>query len=292
MNEASNNLRLGIPLTVAAMFVFATQDGFSRHLAATYNVVMIVMVRYWFFGLFILGQSVRSRNSLRDVATTRQPLIQIARGVLLSVQILVMVFGFVVLGLVESHAVFACYPLLVALLAEPVLGERQGWHRRAAVLTGFFGVFVILRPGLTVFSMETLIPLVGAMMFALYVLLTRMAARTDSAATSFFWTGIPGVVVTTCAGVFFWEPMTLPDWGWMSALCVTGTVGHYLVIRSYEVSEAGSLQPFAYLHPVFASVLGIALFGDELEFPVAAGSVIIVSSGLYLIWRERLWRSS
>ena len=251
---------------------------------------MIVMVRYWFFGLFIVGQSVRTRNSLREVATTRQPLVQVARGVLLSIQILIMVAGFVVLGLVESHAVFACYPLLVALLAEPVLGERPGWHRRAAVLAGFFGVFIILRPGLTVFSVASLIPLAGAVMFALYILLTRMAARTDSVATSFFWTGIPGVFVTTCAGVFFWEPMTLPDWGWMSALCVTGTLGHYLVIRSYEVSDAGSLQPFSYLHPVFASILGIALFGDELEIPVAAGSVIIVSSGLYLIWRERLWR--
>ena len=79
MNNASSNLRLGIPLAVAAMFVFAAQDGFSRHLAATYNVVMIVMVRYWFFGLFIVGQSVRSRTSLREVARTRQPLVQIAR---------------------------------------------------------------------------------------------------------------------------------------------------------------------------------------------------------------------
>ena len=107
---------------------------------------------------------------------------------------------------------------------------------------------------------------------------------------AFSGTGIPGVFVTTCAGVFFWEPMTLPDWGWMSALCATGTLGHYLVIRSYEVSDAGSLQPFSYLHPVFASILGIAFFGDELGIPVAAGSVIIISSGLYLIWRERLWR--
>jgi drug/metabolite transporter (DMT)-like permease len=121
-----SNPRLGILLMIATTFVFAMQDGISRHLAREYNVMMIVMIRYWFFGLFVMAIARRQAGSIRGAACTTQPALQILRGLLLAAEICVMVLAFVYLGLVESHAVFACYPLLIAALSGPVLGEGVG----------------------------------------------------------------------------------------------------------------------------------------------------------------------
>ena len=282
-----SNARLGILLMVATTFVFAVQDGISQHLASRYNVLMIVMVRYWFFAAFVISIAARQSGSVRSAAATRQPLLQIMRGALLATEICVMVSAFVYLGLVESHAIFACYPLLIAALSGPVLGEAVGWRRWVAIAIGFVGVLVILQPGLTVFAPAAVIPLAAASMFALYGLLTRYAARQDSAATSFFWTGTVGAVVMTAIGIWFWEPMGPTDWYWMATLCVTGAAGHWLLIKTYEVAEASAVQPFAYLQLVFASAIGLLVFGETLRWNVALGAAIVVCAGLFTLWRAR-----
>ncbi|MEO1680807.1 MAG: DMT family transporter [Pseudomonadota bacterium] len=280
------NPRLGILLMIATTLVFAAQDGISRHLAGEYNVLMVVMVRYWFFAAFVVTLAMRQAG-LRAAAATEQPLVQVLRGVLLAAEICVMVSGFVLLGLVQSHAVFAAYPLLVAALSGPVLGEKVGWRRWAAIGVGFVGVLIILQPGFGVFSPYALVPLCAATMFALYALLTRFAGRKDSTATSFFWTGIVGAVVMTAVGIWFWEPMTGRDWLWMFALCITGAGGHWLLIRTYEVAEASAVQPFAYLQLVFASALGLLVFSETLEWNVALGAAVVIGAGIFTLLRER-----
>ena len=213
-----NNTRLGIWLIVATTLIFAAQDGLSRYLAGQYNVYVVVMIRYWFFAAFVIAISARKRGGLAQVIRTRQHVLQTIRGALLAAEICVMVTGFTVLGLVESHAVFACYPLLVAALSGPVLGERVGWRRWTAIAVGFIGVLVILEPGVKVFAPAAIIPLVSAFMFALYGLLTRYVARQDSAATSFFWTGVTGAIIMTAIGIPNWQPMTQSDSLWMAIL--------------------------------------------------------------------------
>ena len=279
--------RLGIWLMVATTFVFAMQDGISQHLAREYNVPMVVMIRYWFFAAFVIAIARRQAGSIRAAAATTQPWVQALRAVLLATEINVMVLGFVYLGLVESHAVFASYPLLIAALSGPVLGEAVGWRRWAAIGAGFVGVLIILQPSGGVFAPQAAIPLAAALMFALYGLLTRYVARRDSAATSFFWTGTVGAVVATALGAAFWVPMTRPDWAWMGLLCLTGALGHFLLIKTYEVAEASAVQPFAYLQLVFASGLGIAVFAEELRPNVAIGASIVVAAGLFTLMRAR-----
>ncbi len=283
----TDNPRLGVYLMIATTFVFAMQDGISRHLAGEYNVFMIVMIRYWFFAAFVITIASRQAGGIRATARTEQPVLQAFRGVLLAAEICVMIGAFVLLGLVEAHAIFTCYPLLVAALSGPVLGEKVGWRRWAAIGIGFIGVLVILQPGYAVFSIEALVPLVAAFMFALYNLLTRYAARKDRTATSFFWTGTMGAIVTTCIGVWFWESMVSGDWAWMALLCVTGATGHYLLIKTYEVAEASAVQPFAYLQLVFAASLGLVVFGEVLETNVLIGAAIVVCAGLFTLWRTR-----
>jgi drug/metabolite transporter (DMT)-like permease len=283
----SNNTTRGIWLMVAATVVFALQDGISRHLADTYNVFMIVMIRYWFFAAFVITLSARHSGGLKRVARTNRFWLQTVRGVLLASEICVMVYAFTLLGLVDSLAIFTMYPLLVAALSGPILGEFVGWRRWSAIAVGFVGVLIILQPGSGVFQLASIVPFCSALMFALYALLTRLAAKDDTAATSFFYTGIMGVIAITPVGLALWLPMSGQDWLWMGVLCVTGALGHWLLIKCYEAAEASAVQPFAYLHFVFASAIGVFIFAETLRLNVAIGTGIIIAAGLFAIWRER-----
>ncbi|RME16754.1 MAG: DMT family transporter [Alphaproteobacteria bacterium] len=280
--------RLGIALMIAATFVFAMQDGISRHLAGEYNVFMVTMVRYWFFAAFVVVIASRRAGGVRAAAATRQPVLQAVRALLLIVEIMVTVYSFVVLGLIPTHAIFASYPLIIAALSGPLLGERVGPWRWAAIAAGFAGILIILRPGLAVFTPAALIPLAAAFLFALYGLFTRLAARHDSTNTSFFWTGTVGALGMTAVGAWFWEPMRAPDWGWMGLLCLSGAFGHYLLIRCYEVAEASAVQPFAYFQLVFVTLMAIPVFGETLEPNIALGAALVVFAGLFSAWREQM----
>lgn len=279
---------LGIFLMLASTIVFSLQDGMSRHLAGTYNTWMVVMIRYWFFAAFVVVLAIRTSGGLRQAARTDQPILQITRALLLVGEILIAIYGFTLLGLIDSHAIFICYPLLVAALSGPVLGERVGWRRWLAIAVGFVGVLIILQPGAGAFQAAAIIPLISALMFAVYALLTRYAARQDSTATSFFWTGTVGAVFVTAVGIWFWEPMSAGDWAWMALLCVCGVTGHWLLIKCYEVAEASSVQPFAYFHLVWASLLGVFVFGEAIKANVVFGAAIVLAAGLFTLWRERV----
>ncbi|WP_111429241.1 DMT family transporter [Rhodobacteraceae bacterium DSL-40] len=286
-----NDPRLGILLMILTTAVFAIQDGMSRHLAEKYHVLTVVMIRYWFFAFFVIVLSARHRGGLARVMRTRNLGLQIFRGVLLTAEVCIVVLAFVKLGLIETHAVFAVYPLLIAALAGPVLGEYVGWRRGIAILIGLAGVLVILRPGLRVFSPAAALPLIGATMFALYGLLTRYVGRDDSSATSFFYTGVAGAVATTLVGPFFWTPIQgLADWGWMGALCLTGVLGHFLLIKAYEVAEAGTIQPFAYFQLVFITILGTLIFNEHPDNWTLAGGAMILSAGIYTLIRQARMR--
>ena len=286
--SAGHNTRLGIVLRVGTTFVFAVQDGLSLHLSSTYNVYMVVMVRYWFFAAFVITISVKQVGGIRNAARTHQPYLQGFRGVLLATEICVMVTGFTYLGLVESLAIFSSYTLIVAAMSGPILGEIVGWRRWMAIFAGLCGVLIILKPGMGVFSVYAIIPLIAASMFALYSLLTRYVARQDSTATSFFWTGVTGCIVMTFVGMFHLEGMIPADWLLMLCLCFTGATGHWLLIRCYEVAEASAVQPFTYLQLVFGAAIGVMVFGEVIETNVAVGAVLVVAAGLFTLWRARV----
>ena len=282
-----SNPKLGISLMAVTMLIFAVQDGISQYLAREYNVFFIVMVRYWFFALFVVILCSKQPGGLRKAISTKQPFLQVFRGALLALEVIVMITSFTLLGLIESHAIFSIYPLLVAALSGPVLKEFVGWKRWSAIFIGFIGVMIILKPSNNVFSLEAIIPLVAALMFALYSLLTRYAARQDTSMTSFFWTGIIGAVVMSVVGSGYWIALKPIDWAWLGLLCILACLAHYLLIKCYELSEASSLQPFAYLQLLFATIIGLWIFSEKLEVHVVMGALLVVLSGLFAIWRER-----
>ena len=282
-----SNPKLGISLMAVTMLIFAVQDGISQYLAREYNVFFIVMVRYWFFALFVVILCSKQPGGLRKAISTKQHFLQVFRGALLALEVIVMITSFTLLGLIESHAIFSIYPLLVAALSGPVLKEFVGWKRWSAIFIGFIGVMIILKPSNNVFSLEAIIPLVAALMFALYSLLTRYAARQDTSMTSFFWTGLIGAVVMSIVGSGYWIALKPVDWAWLGLLCILACLAHYLLIKCYELSEASSLQPFAYLQLLFATIIGLWIFSEKLEVHVVMGAFLVVLSGLFAIWRER-----
>ncbi|GHC25801.1 MULTISPECIES: DMT family transporter [Gemmobacter] len=285
--RAHQNTRLGILLMSATSFVFALQDGISTHLAGQYNVWMVVMIRFWFFAAFALALSSRWPGGIGGQLRSRHPWLQALRGTLLVAEVCIMVVAFIKLGLIATHAVFVCYPLLVAALSGPILGESVGWRRWTAIGVGFIGVLIILEPGVAVFSPWALVPLLSAFMFALYGLLTRYVARGDSAGTSFLWTGIVAAVLITPLGLWFWQPMAPADWGWMGLLCLTGAGAHFMMIKAYEVAEASDIQPFALLQLVFIAILGLTVFDEELRRNVVVGAALVIAAALFTLLRAR-----
>ena len=280
------NWRLGILFMILASSSFAIQDGISRYLANEYNVMMVVMIRYWFFAAFVILLASRKPGGLKAVAKTQQPILQFARGMLLALEVCVIVLAFTLLGLVESHAIFACYPLIATALSVPILGERVGWRRWLAISVGFIGVLIILQPGVTVFSPFALLALASAIMFALYSLLTRLVAQKDATETSFFWTGVSGAVTMTISGVWYWEAIAKVDYFWMLFLCSTAVLGHYFLIRCYEASEVSVVQPFAYLQLVFVTIIGVLVFNETLELNILLGVTIVVTAGIFTFYRS------
>ncbi|MGF9692799.1 DMT family transporter [Rhizobium sp. 0TCS1.26] len=276
----------GLAFALTAVIIFAAQDVVSKYLGTHYPPIFIIMIRYWAFAAFVLLLSARSRGGIAGAARTARPLLQISRGVILVVQICFAITSFAVVGLSQTQSIFAATPLVVAALSVPLLGEKVGWRRWTAIGIGLFGVLMIVNPVQASFGPTILLPIAGSVIFALYAITTRLAARVDSSTTSFFYTGIAGAVAITFVGPFYWTPLAPEDWIWMAVLCLTGTVGHYLLIRAYDLVDAVTVQQIGYVQVVLVCILGVLIYGEILTLNMIAGAALVISAGLFTIWRE------
>lgn len=281
------NTRLGIWLMIASVFTFAVQDGFARYLGFDYSVYMIIMVRYWFFMAVVLILAMTRKGGFRAAIRTRHPWLHLVRAVFLAVEICIIVLAFTRIGLINSHAVFQVCPLLIAGLAVPILGEKVGWRRWLAIGVGMVGVLIILSPSAGVFSFDSFLPLISALLFAIYSLLTRLTTRDEDAFVSFFWLGIMGGVVMTLVGLPNWTPMPFFDWMMLGVYSVLALLGQYLLIRCYDVAEASAVQPFAYLQIFFIAVIGILVYDEDLRSNVVIGGAIVIMAGIFTLLRAR-----
>lgn len=279
--------RRGIGLMLGAVTLFALQDGFSRYLAETYNVFMVIMVRYWFFAAFVLVLAWHRPGGFRAAVRTRHPWLHLARATLLIAEVCAIVWGYTLIGLINSHAVFAVCPLLIAALAVPLLGERVGPATWAAIGAGMAGVLVILQPGSGLFTPASLLPLSAALMFALYSLLTRIATRDEPAFVSLFWAGLIGAGLISVVGLPSWEPIRGLDRVWITAYALLALGANWTLIRCYQVAEAARVQPFAYLQIVLVTIIGIVVYDETLRASTVIGTGIVVAAGLFTLWHGR-----
>ena len=278
--------RKGILLMIAAVASFAAQDGFSRHLADTYNTLMVVMVRYWVFAGFVVILALRRPEGFRAAISSTRIGAHIARSVLLVAEICIIIWGYTLIGLIESHAVFAICPLLVVALSGPVLGEQISLRRWIAVAAGLLGVLIILRPTSGVFSWASLLPLAAAIMFATYSVLTRLTTRGEATFPAFFWPGVIGAALMTVIGLPHWQTVSPIDWLMLGIYASISVLSHWLLLKCYEVAEASSVQPFAYLQIVFVSIIGMLVYHETLAVPVIIGTALIVAAGIYALLHD------
>ena len=211
----------------------------------------------------------------------------ILRSVLLVAEICVIVYGYTLIGLIASQAVFAVCPLLVVAMSGPILGERLSLQRWLAVGAGCFGVLVILHPGTGVFSWHALLPLASAAMFALYSVLTRLTTRNEPSFPAFFWPPVIGAVIMTGIGLPHWQAVSSLDWVFLITYGLISVLSNWLLQKTYEVAEASAVQPFAYLQIVFVSVIGIVVYNEVLLPQVVTGAMIVVLAGLYALFQMR-----
>lgn len=284
--DHQDNATLGITLVITAMFIFSLQDAITKTLAVTYSVPQILWIRYIFYIFFALAISAR-KKPLREALKSKTPWLQIFRSLLIVAEIGMFIVTIRYLSLAEMHALLATFPLMVTAIAALFLKEPVGIRRWGAVFVGFLGVLVILRPGLAAIQPAALLALVTALMFAAYNVMTRLVSRYDDGETSTVYMAVVGVVVLTAIGPFYWETPSFSDWGWLLALSISAATGHLLLIKALEAAPASTLQPFNYTLLVFATVVGYIFFDSLPDFWTVIGAMIVVTSGLYTIYRER-----
>lgn len=270
---------------LSAMLLMACMDAISKHLATQYSVPQILAVRFVIFTVFALAMA--RPDGLRAAFRTYHPWLQIARSLIIAVEVGVFVLAFRYLPLADAHAIAGIAPLLVTALAVPLLREHVGPRRWAAVAGGFLGLLIIIRPGLTALDPAALIPLAGAFLWALYQILMRRVSR-DDAATSMLYMTVVGAVVMGTLAPFSWRPPDAEGWFFLVALGLVGSLGHYVLILAFRAAPASVLQPFHYTVLLWATVIGYLVFGDFPDGWTIVGGLVIAGSGLYAFYREQV----
>ena len=249
-------------------------------------MVMILWFRYLLFGGFGLAIAVRAHHW--RAFSTLIPLLQITRAVLLVTEVGMYVFAFRHLPLAEIAAISGIAPMVATAMSAVLLREAVGIRRWAAVAVGFVGVLIIVRPGFGSFNVWMLLPLVGTVLWALYQVLTRLASQSDGPERTTMFTGTVGFGLLCLISPLFWEPV---DFIWtvkLLALAAFGVAGHSLLIKALSLAPASLLQPFSYTGMVWAVLFGWAFFNDFPDAATILGAIIIVTSGLYTLHRQRV----
>ncbi len=272
----------GIITLIVATFFLALMDGMSRYLAELYDVLNINMFRFWIIGSFVILVSLRGRGVLRSILTTKQPVAQISRGLLFISSLLMAIYSYTQVGLVLTHALMAVFPLLTVLLSGVFLEEKITRIKIVAVGVGFLGVIIIINPINLQVSLISFLPLISAVTFAIYAVLTRKVALTDNTETSFFWVSLVSAIAITIPSPLFYKPIQISDINFLFLLCIFSLVGHFLLTNAYRYAEASLLQPFSYFHLFFASLVGIIFFKDPLTISTVAGGGLIVFGGILI----------
>ncbi|MBV9079390.1 MAG: DMT family transporter [Methylobacteriaceae bacterium] len=280
---------VAIGLMCLAVVMFSGCDTTAKWLGRSIDPMMTAWARYasnvlW-VGLFL------NPITTPGILATRRLGLQVFRSVLLVGCTVLNFYALRYLQLTQTTAIQFAMPLLVALLAGPMLGEWAGPRRLAAIGVGFAGVLVVTRPGLGSLHPAALLSVVGTVLYAIYALVTRVLARHDSSATTLAYSGLAGLAILTPVLPFVWSNPPGPL-VWLGMLAVGGfaALGHWLLILAHARAPAPVLSPFIYTQIVWMTGSGYLVFGDLPDGWTVVGAAIVVASGLYLLWWERRHR--
>ena len=279
-----SGLLAGICLTVLSGLALASMDTMGKYLSGKLPVIEIVWARY-FFHTLIMAAWLTRRGNVGFLRTSR-PMLQVVRGLMLLVGSTLIYLSLTQIPLSDATAVQFFAPVLVTVWSVIFLGERIGVPRIAAVLAGFGGVLLIIRPGVGSLDPYLLLPLGAAVMFSVYFMLTRELSGPQENAATLFNTTAVGALALTVAVPFVWQVPTGPQLALMVAIGTLGAIGHFCLVNGFAFASASALAPFLYGQVLFASLYSSLLLGDPLRPNVAAGALVLVGSGIFIWWRE------
>ncbi len=284
MGEGSDRPALGIVMMVAGIAAFSVMDATIKWLTADYPVAQVVALRSWFglplLSLFALYGS--GPGALR----TRRPLVHVMRYLL----VLALSFGFFwalsQMKLVDAIAITFAAPIFITALSVPLLRESVGLHRWVAIGVGFCGVLVMLRPGAGVFQWVALVVIACVAVYALLMVSTRAFKSTESTAALMLYPqlgmSLTGIVLTP----FYWVPPSLTDFGLFALVGLFGSIGVMCITHAFRLGPSAVVSPFEYSALIWATLLGYFLWDELPDALTLTGAAIVISSGLYIIYRE------
>ena len=277
-----------IALMCAAVTIFATLDAAAKYLVDVRAVPVAEVVWVRFLGHLLLTIAVLGPLSIKRMTTTSKPVHQLVRSALVAATTAFNFLGVKYLQLDQTVTIFFLTPLLVAALAGPILGEWIGWRRLLAIMTGFFGVLIVTRPGFGGIHWAVIYSLGAMACYAFYNIHTRYLAGHDSLQVNLFYTPIAGTVFAAPFALAVWQwPQDWLTWALLIWLGFTGALGHGLLILSFKYAPAPVVAPFIYVGLISMSVLGYIIFDDIPTLWTLSGGAVVVASGLYLLYRER-----
>ncbi len=276
---------LGLAFAVTGNFMFASSDAIVKVLSSHYSVFQLVVTQAS-FALIPLAIMLAWEGGLRSIRV-RHPRLVLLRGALAGTGTIFGFFSFSQLPLAETYSIFFCTPILVTILSIPILGERVGLHRWAAVIVGLVGVVVMVRPGFEALHIGHAAALVSAVTGAFTVLVMRRIARDEHHAvmvlavvTGLITVSLPGMILT------FRTP-TLHDMALFACGGLLMGSGQFFIVRSLKLAPATVVAPMQYSMMLWAIGYGYLLFGTTIDPLVVLGAMIVIASGLYIMNRER-----
>jgi drug/metabolite transporter (DMT)-like permease len=276
---------LAILFVLGAGSVFCVMTGIAKILGAHYSSFQVSWARAFGHVVFMLCAFL-PRNGIR-LLRTRRPALQLCRSALLYGSNLAYFFAITFMPLADAAAVNQTAPLIVAVLAWPMLRERTTLPMALAAIGGFVGVLIIIRPGTAVFHAASLAVLFSALCYAMYQILTRKVAPFDSAATSTVYSSMVGAFVMLLVMPFVWKtPQTARDVLFFCSMGVLGALGHYCVARALTYAPVNIVSPFLYTQLLGSVLVGYLFFGDIPDLFSWLGGVVIVGCGLSLGWSQ------
>jgi drug/metabolite transporter (DMT)-like permease len=284
--DSARNRLTGIGLVSLTYLLFSLLDGSAKWLVGGMPVIMVVWLRF-VTHVLIAGAVLFPLRGF-SLVTTRYLRWHLLRALMLVAMTGINFWALQYLQLTVTSAIFFTVPLIIAVLSAPLLGERLDRGRWAAIIAGFVGVLVIVRPGSADFHPAMLACVVNAVLYALFMLMTRRLAAYDSPETIQYLPAIGAAVLLAPFAIAAWEwPDTWLEWTVACLLGVLGGSGHYLLALAHRYAPAGVIAPFLYQQVLYMALFGYLVFGDVPSAAVWAGAAIVIGSGLYLFSRER-----
>lgn len=284
--DSARNRLIGIGLISLTYMLFTLLDGSAKWLVQSVPVLVVVWLRFLTHALLASALLFPLRG--RALVRTRHLRWHLVRGLMFCAMTGINFWALQYLQLTVTASIFFTVPILIALLSAPLLGEKLDARRWAAILLGFAGVLVIVRPGSAAFHPAMLLSLANAVLYAAFNLMTRKLAAYDAPETIQFLPAVVASVLLAPFALAVWEsPQGWVEWTLLCLMGVFGGTGHYLLAVAHRYAPASTLAPFLYQQILYMALFGYLVFGSVPDAAVWIGAAIVVSSGLYLFARER-----